>query len=73
MIELMVSDFDQVTAAEHDVAIIEGVVPDSERGFLAYKNAQIAAAPNANVILVAAAGHHSAEQVVDQINLAAQE
>jgi len=73
LIELMVSDFDQVTAAEHDVAIIEGVVPDSERGFLANKNAQIAAALNANVILVAAAGNHSAEQVADQINLAAQE
>ena len=73
LIELMVSDFDQVTAAEHDVAIIEGVVPDSERGFLSNKNAQIAAALNANVILVAAAGNHSAEQVADQINLAAQE
>lgn len=73
LIELMVSDFDQVTAAEHDVAIIEGVVPDSERGFLTSKNAQIAAALNANVILVAAAGNHSAEQVADQINLAAQE
>ena len=73
LIELMVSDFDQVTAAEHDVAIIEGVVPDSERGFLANKNAQIAAALNANVILVAAAGNYSAEQVADQINLAAQE
>ena len=73
LIELMVSDFDRVTAAEHDVAIIEGVVPDSERGFLSNKNAQIAAALNANVILVAAAGNHSAEQVADQINLAAQE
>mgnify|MGYP000903048843 FL=1 len=73
LIELMVSDFDQVTAAEHDVAIIEGVVPDSERGFLSNKNAQIAAALNANVILVAAAGNHGAEQVADQINLAAQE
>ena len=73
LIELMVSDFDLVTAAEHDVAIIEGVVPDSERGFLSNKNAQIAAALNANVILVAAAGNHSAEQVADQINLAAQE
>ncbi|OAM43125.1 MULTISPECIES: phosphate acetyltransferase [Eikenella] len=73
LIELMVSDFDQVTAAEHDVAIIEGMVPDSERGFLTSKNAQIAAALNANVILVAAAGNHSAEQVADQINLAAQE
>lgn len=73
LIELMVSDFNQVASAEHDVAIIEGVVPDDERSFLTSKNAQIAASLNASVILVAAVGNHSAEQVADQINLAAHE
>ncbi|WP_225747953.1 phosphate acetyltransferase [Eikenella sp. Marseille-P7795] len=73
LIELMVSDFDRVTAAEHDVAVIEGVVPDDEHSFLTSKNAQIAASLNASIILVAAVGKHSAEQVADQINLAAHE
>ena len=71
LIELMVSDFNQAIAAKHDVAIIEGVVPDSERSFLTSKNAQIAASLNANVILVAAVNSHNVEQVADQINLAA--
>lgn len=73
LIETVVADFSRVTAVEHDVAVIEGVVPDSERSFLASKNAEIAAAVNAQIILVASVKDLSAGQVADQINLAAYE
>lgn len=73
LIELVVSDFSKAAADGHDVAVIEGVVPDSERSFLARKNAEIAAATNAQIILVASVQDASPEQVADQINLAARE
>ncbi|MDO4694842.1 MAG: AAA family ATPase, partial [Eikenella sp.] len=73
LIELVVSDFSKAAAIEHDVAVIEGVVPDSERNFLARKNGEIAAAVNAQIILVASVQDAAPEQVADQISLAARE
>ncbi len=73
LIETMVSDFSQACAGEYDVAVIEGVVPDSEHNFLASKNQEIAAALGAQVILVASVQDLTPVQVADQINLAAYE
>lgn len=73
LIERMVSDFSRVVAEAHDVAVVEGVVPDSERTFLSRKNAQIASSINADVILVASVENLDARQVADQIRLAAYE
>lgn len=73
LIELIVSDFNRACTTEHDVAVIEGVVPDSERNFLASKNAEIAAALNARIILVASVQNLTPEQAADQINLSLSE
>ena len=70
LIELMVANYNRADAADHDVMIIEGVVPDSERSYLADKNAQIANAINARVVLVVDAHNAAASQVAEQIHLA---
>ena len=73
LIELIVANFNRAAAADHDVMIIEGVVPDSERRYLADKNAQIAASINARVVLVADAKDASPQQMAEAVHLAWQE
>lgn len=73
LIELIVGQFNQAAAVEHDVMIIEGVVPDSERRYLSDKNAQIATSVNARVVLVADAKDADAQQIAETLHLAWQE
>lgn len=73
LIELLVERHQAAAAVEHDVMIIEGVVPDSERSYLAGKNAQIATALNAQLVLVADAQQAAPLQMAEQIRLALQE
>lgn len=73
LIELIVANCNRAAAVEHDVLIIEGVVPDSERSYLADKNAQIATSVNARVILVIDAKDVAPAHVAEQIQLAWQE
>lgn len=73
LIELIVANFNRAAAIEHDVMVVEGVVPDSERSYLADKNVHIARAINARVILIADAQDADVIQLAEQINLSWQE
>lgn len=69
VIEHMVADLDQLTQKPHDVVVIEGVAP-SARTYLAAQNVKIAAALNADVILVLDVEKQDADTVAKQLQLA---
>ncbi|WP_066567892.1 phosphate acetyltransferase [Snodgrassella sp. CFCC 13594] len=73
LIESMVAQFNQLSRATHDAVVIEGLIPDSERNYLANKNAKIAASLNARVVLVADAENETPAQMAAQLYLAWQE
>ncbi len=72
MIEEIVTRFNGITD-KHDVAIIEGLVPDTSRGYLADKNKTIASALNADVLLVVDAENAKAANIAEILKLNLQE
>ena len=70
MIELVVQRMSELRLQQaHDVVVIEGLAPDSDRPFLADKNLALARALQAEIILVVSALDVTAEQVAEQVSL----
>ena len=70
MIELVVQRMSELRLQQaHDVVVIEGLAPDSDRPFLADKNLALARALQAEIVLVVSAFNVTAEQVAEQVSL----
>lgn len=73
LLEEIVANFSKINQNEHDVMIIEGLVPDAERSFLMGLNIQVARSLNAEIILVLNAQTGHAKTIAEQLDLALSE
>ena len=69
LLEEVISLHRQV-AKEHEIVIVEGLVPDAEHGYIAQLNAALAQALDARVILVSTTDLNHAEETADLLDSA---
>ncbi|MEH6628537.1 MAG: phosphate acetyltransferase [Motiliproteus sp.] len=71
LLEEMVSRFEKSCSGDHDVIIVEGMVPTRNQPYATRINKDIVKALDAHVILVAAPGSDSIESLQDHIDITA--
>ena len=71
VLEEIVANFDDFNA-DHDVVIIEGLVPTARQPYAGRINRDVAQALSADIVLVAAPGNDNAEEFEDRLEVSAE-